>query len=423
MLKSNEVEFLIVGGGLSGLLLALHLQARGRSFLLLESASMPGGRVSSEQFRGYTLDRGFQVMLDSYDQGLPYLSLAELGLGYFDSGAYLQGPEGRAYVGDPLKNPASIPDILAHYPFSMRETWQLLWLTLSLWRRSDASIWGDPESSTRAYLDNRGFDKAGLDRFLQPFFGGVFLDDNLEVSSRLFCFLYKRFALGRAGLPRDGMSAIPAQLAKQIDPGSILCSQRVESIHGQEARVVGGSSFHAREMVIALDKPSASQLLGWTEPSKSRETRVYYYETDACPLSRPALCLNATGKGTIRHISFPSSAQPSYAPVGRHLVSVTTKNQADGKASQLDPDCLLNEVGEIFRLDAQHWSFLRSYHVSHGLPVMPSMPGPGFLHHADHTWLVGDYLTYPSINGAFESANKLANHLLGLSPCGVEASW
>ena len=39
---------------------------------------------------------------------------------------------------------------------------------------------------------------------------------------------------------------------------------------------------------------------------------------------------------------------------------------------------------------------------------MASMSGPGFMEIREGVWLAGDYLTYPSINGAFQSANQLA---------------
>ena len=58
------------------------------------------------------------------------------------------------------------------------------------------------------------------------------------------------------------------------------------------------------------------------------------------------------------------------------------------------------KAGEAFDINTHHWNFLRSYHVLHGLPVMAVCL-------VQDSWnergmLAGDYLTYPSITGAFQ---------------------
>jgi len=60
---SHDPQVVIVGAGLAGLCCALHLQERGMRVLLLEANGEVGGRVRTDRFDGFLLDRGFQVLL------------------------------------------------------------------------------------------------------------------------------------------------------------------------------------------------------------------------------------------------------------------------------------------------------------------------------------------------------------------------
>ena len=61
-------EVIIVGAGISGLRCALELETAGVDYIVLEKDSYVGGRCSSHFFDGYILDRGFQILLDSYEE-------------------------------------------------------------------------------------------------------------------------------------------------------------------------------------------------------------------------------------------------------------------------------------------------------------------------------------------------------------------
>ena len=56
-------DVIVIGAGLAGLTCARRLQEAGRDCLVLEAADAVGGRIRTERFDGFLLDRGFQVFL------------------------------------------------------------------------------------------------------------------------------------------------------------------------------------------------------------------------------------------------------------------------------------------------------------------------------------------------------------------------
>jgi len=51
--------------------------------------------------------------------------------------------------------------------------------------------------------------------FFFPFFGGVFLSKDLETNASFFLKVFKKFALGRAGLPSKGMSKLSEKIIQK----------------------------------------------------------------------------------------------------------------------------------------------------------------------------------------------------------------
>ena len=86
-----------------------------------------------------------------------------------------------------------------------------------------------------------------IERFLKPFFSGVFFEPELAVSSRTFEFIFRAFALGDTALPGRGMGEIPAHLAARLPQDSIRTGCRVERLGDGEVRLaLRGASERAR---------------------------------------------------------------------------------------------------------------------------------------------------------------------------------
>lgn len=66
-----------------------------------------------------------------------------------------------------------------------------------------------------------------ISRFFRPFLGGIFFDNDLKVTSRLFEFVMRMLALGRNSLPAEGIGAVSDQLAARLPKDSIICNFKV----------------------------------------------------------------------------------------------------------------------------------------------------------------------------------------------------
>ncbi len=60
-----------------------------------------------------------------------------------------------------------------------------------------------------------------IDRFFRPFLGGIFFDNDLQVTSRLFRFVMRMLATGSNCLPASGIGAVADQLAAGLPSSSI----------------------------------------------------------------------------------------------------------------------------------------------------------------------------------------------------------
>ena len=79
-MEKSAYKIHIIGAGISGLIAAQILENHGYHPTIIEASSAVGGRVKSDVLKGYTLDRGFQVLLTSYPAAKKYLNYDALEL-------------------------------------------------------------------------------------------------------------------------------------------------------------------------------------------------------------------------------------------------------------------------------------------------------------------------------------------------------
>jgi protoporphyrinogen oxidase len=364
---------IVVGAGLAGLTCAKVLAEAGRRFVLLEASAGPGGRVVSERTpEGFVLDRGFQVLLDSYPAARRHLDFAALGGGRFRSGAMFVG-EGRPRVlENPLRRPWAALGALRAGVLPLADQLRLARLVVRLAAGSRGG-----EVSTEALLRSCGFSGKFFERFARPFFGGVLLDPGLGTSSRLFATYLRYFATGAAVLPAAGIGGIASQLASGLPEGSVRYGARVAGILSRGAEVAGvvlegGTALRGEGVVLAVEEPALCRLLGHGEPRAALATAVHYFEARRAFYQGCWLCLPPRRpESPVLHAALVSNVAPTLAPPGAHLWSVTVVPDHPRAA---DAEFVAGQVASWFGGAAEDLRPLGFVQVPYAVPRQP----PGF---------------------------------------------
>jgi phytoene dehydrogenase-like protein len=404
---------IVVGGGLAGLAAAKTLTAKGVPTLLLEASAALGGRVATDTVDGFLLDRGFQVLLDSYPEARRALDLGALDLRPFESGALVQRAGRRSRVSDPWRDPVAGVASLMSGLFSPADAWRMLRLrhdALAAARHADAP----PTVTTAQALEDRGFSDRAVEGFFRPFFGGVFLDSGLEPPRHWFEFLFAMFATGRATLPAAGMRAIPHQLAAALPEGSVRLLSAVRSARAGHVELVSGERFTPRAVILATDARAASALApGVAKPAWGGCVTLYYAATRS-PVGARLLVLNGDrGTGPVDHVCVPSDVAPGYAPQGEHLVSATVIGASTLDDPSLDKAARAQLAGWFGGDAVRDWRLLRATRVPYALPrITAHTPDDRAVRLTDGLYACGDHLETPSINGALRSGRRAAEALL-----------
>lgn len=406
-------EVVIVGGGLAGLAAARALVAQGIPTQLLEASPEVGGRVATDEVDGFLLDRGFQVLLDSYPEARTALDLRALDLRAFAPGALVRRGRGFGRIADPWRDPVAGVRSLVSGVFTPGDAWRMMRL------RHDAMRAGEGEAATadvttaRALAD-RGFSDRAVEGFFKPFFGGVFLDAQLAAPARWFEFLFAMFATGRATLPAEGMRAIPRQLAAALPSGTVRTSAKVRLARPGRVELADGETFAPRAVIVATDARALALLVPGSRVPAWNGCVTLYWAAERSPVAEPVLVLEGTARGgPVSHLCVPSDVAPAYAPSGAALVSATVVGAPAQSDAELDRAARAQLAGWFGEATVRGWRLLRAVRVPHSLPRVPAGLVPDrAVRLAEGLYASGDHLETPSINGALRSGRRAAEALL-----------
>lgn len=404
-----DLDAIIIGAGVSGLVCARHLCAEGLRCRILEAQETVGGRIQTDLLDGFRLDRGFQVFLTAYPEARAVLDYRQLKLRAFEPGALIRFGGNFHRLADPWRRPQHLLATAISPAARLWDKLRVSWFRRDTLRDGLDQIYQRPEQTTIAMLRSRGFSEVIIERFFRPFLGGVFLDRELLTSSRMCEFVFRMFSLGDAALPELGMGQIPLQLASRLPADVVRTQCQAMAIEGQDVVLASGERISARAVIVATEAPAARRLLNDPYPADGRHVRCLYFATDRPPLKEPILVLNGDPDGPVNNLCVCSQVSPSYAPTGQSLVSATVLQQ-DGDEQQL-VDRVSRQLQSWFGPSVGSWRHLRTYTIPYALPVLspPALePVEKSVFVRRGLFICGDHCDTASINGAMASGRRAA---------------
>ncbi len=416
-------DAVIVGAGLAGLCCARRLHEAGRSVLVLEAADAVGGRVRTDEVEGFLLDRGFQVLLTAYPEARRVLDYAALDLQALYPGALVRMDGAFHRVADPLRAPAAALPTAFGPVGTLADKLRVLRLRRSVTAPTLDALWAREEVPTREALRERyGFSGGMVQRFFEPFFGGIFLEEALATSSRAFEFYFRMFARGETAVPARGMQRIPEQIAAGLPEGSIRLNVPVRSVGPGAVVLRTGERVEAHAVVLATDAWALPALLDGTgvelEPPAPNGTVCLYYAAPEPPHADPVLVLNGDRTGVVNEVVVMSNVARRYAPPGQALVSISVVDVPaldDGEVERRARAQLRSWYGAAVAA----WRHLRTYRIPHALPAQPPpalSPPRRSPRLVDGLFVCGDHRADASINGAMLSGRLAAEAVIAEAP-------
>ena len=257
--------------------------------------------------------------------------------------------------------------------------------------------------------------RGDLRRVLDAFLAGVVLDDSGETSDHFALLLTRAFLDGTPSLPREGMQALPDQLARGLG-ARLRLGRGVHALHHDDdgARLeTDDGPLRARVVVVATSGPAASRLVGEAALPTPRTRGVVTHWWAVPPgLVKPGpglLHVDARTRpsGPLVNTAVVSAAAPSYAPAGRHLVQASALWRQDRPAP--DETTMRRHAAELLGAGGSGWETVARHEVRDALPAQPAplahrqeqVLGPSLV-------VCGDHRDTASLQGALVSGHRAA---------------
>jgi protoporphyrinogen oxidase len=405
-MEKSAYKIHIIGAGISGLIAAQILENHGYHPTIIEASSTVGGRVKSDVFKEYTLDHGFQVLLTSYPAAKKYLDYDALDLQKLLPGATLFKNGKSQTIGDPLRSLSLLFPTLLSSIGTLSDKVKILKLNSLLKKKKIAIIFQTEEKTSLQYLKDFGFSNEIITDFFKPFFSGIFLETELETSSRMFEFVYKMFGDGLAVIPKNGMQAIPNQLKSNLKSTKFLFNSPVREVKDKRILLENGEISESHITIITTDPSSLISNLKNQETNwKSCDT--LYFETNNKTINKPLIGLLADKNTLINNIFYHTSIKTSNKTI-KELLSVTVV-----KDHQLNEKELIKKVTEELssKCGISDVTFLKRYQIKKALPKLTNLQyeiSSTETKLKSTIFLAGDQLLNGSLNAAMIAGERAA---------------
>ena len=396
----------IVGAGLSGLVAAKVFEDNGYKPVILESTSSVGGRVKTDLIDGLPLDHGFQVLLKAYPAAKKYLDYEELDLQEFLPGALIFKDKKATAIGDPTREKSFLFPTLFSSVGSLSDKLKILKLNTLLKKKKVEAIFESKEHTTLQYLTNFGFSNRIIENFFKPFFTGIFLEPNLETSSRMFEFVYKMFGEENAAIPKSGINAIPKQLQKNLRTTEIKFNTNVVAVKDGEITLEDSSKLSSDYTVITAGASKLVSNLRY-DLVEWKSCQTIYFKTKERRIKKNIIGLVASQKTLINNIFYHSSLNTSGENQEEWFsVTVVKKHNLSDELlistvqTELTDHCKINNI-----------EFVKLYTIPMALPKISNLQyemSPSETRLTTNIFLAGDVQLNGSLNAAMIAGERAA---------------
>ena len=405
-MDKKDFKIYIVGAGVSGLVAAQVLENQGYQPVILEASDRAGGRVKTDIKKGFQLDHGFQVLLSSYPAAQKYLDFKALKLQELKPGAVIFNNGKQQIIGDPLRDISTLFSTLFSGIGTLSDKFKIFQLNLKLKNKSIEAIFSSDEISTKAYLQEFGFSSQIIAQFFTPFFTGIFLENELKTSSRMFEFVFKMFGEGLAVIPKEGMEEISKQLVSNLKNTTFQYNTQVTSVSDKEIILHAGDKLVSTATIITTD---ASKLVK-NAPSKNltwKSCQTLYFTANKRVIEKPMIGLVSMEDSLINNIFYHTSVA-SHSNNTEELLSVTVVKEHQLSEEQLIA-AVIKQLKEECTID--HLTFLAIYHIKRALPDLKNIKyevSPSETQLSSGIFLAGDVQLNGSLNAAMIAGEKAA---------------
>lgn len=403
-LKSIKIN--IIGAGISGLIAAKTLEEVGYSPQIFERSDRAGGRLKTDTMGQEPYDHGFQVLLEAYPMAQKHLDYKALDLQAFLPGSVVFQNKKIRLFGDPLRHLGFLIPIILSPLGTLSDKLKVLRLNLKLKNTSIQEIFEKEEQTTLSYLQQAGFSTTIVANFFTPFFSGIFLETDLKTSSRMFEFVFKMFAEGKASVPKKGIEAISQQLVNRLKKTKIHYNTAVKKVDEQGIHIDGLPLIESDYTIIAAQ---ADHLVNGLKDQeiKWKSCYCFYFETQEDPIKKPIIGL-IPGGHLINNLHFVNQLTNSKT----YTLSVTVVD-----AQGLSEEALIKGVQEELKTlcGIQLSKLKKTYHIPKALPHLSNIQNEIDATETQLTesiFLAGDLLLNGSLNAAMRSGELAAEAIL-----------
>ena len=406
----NSIKVHIIGGGVSGLVAAQVLENHGLSPVIIDANDRVGGRLKTDAFRGFQLDRGFQVLLSSYSAAKKYLDYKSLNLQKLKAGSCVFAGGKQYFFGDPLRDVSLFIPTLFSPLGTLSDKLKIAKLNFHLQKKTIDKIFKDREITTKEYLTSIGFSKNIIKNFFTPFFSGIYLESELNTSSRMFEFVFKMFGEGLALLPKGGIEEISKQLKNKLKKTKILFNTVVSEVKDKEIILSDGKKIKTHYAIVAAEPSNLVRGLK-NQKVEWKSCQNLYFTCSKRVYEKAFIGLVSNQECLINNIFYPTSI-PASKKGKDELISVTVVKDHGLPEEELI-ERIQNELREECKIEDV--TFLKLYNIPQALPKLNNLKydiSPTETKLKDGVFLAGDVLLNGSLNAAILAGEKAAMGVL-----------